>query len=143
VLVESMEGHSRPPGSVSFFLVFWRSTQSTVAGRARSGAAPHGLKDAFGAAARSASGSLTPGPLRPLPSGTAVRPVACPPQRPPRTRAKTGSTSTGIRVVGGRNPGRDFTRTDAPRQAHGAVAPARTTADRTARIGGGMWWWSP
>jgi len=52
-------------------------------GRAGCVAAPHGVKDAFGAAARSASGSLTPGPLRPLPTGTAVRPVACPPQRPP------------------------------------------------------------
>jgi hypothetical protein len=143
VLVESLEGHSRPSGSVSFFLVFWRSTQSTVAGRARYGAAPHGLKDAFGAAARSASGSLTPGPLRPLPGGTVVRPVACPPQRPPRDRAHTGSTRTGIRVVGGRNPGRDFTRTDAPRQAPGAVAPARTTADRTARTARFTRWWSP
>ena len=46
------------------------------------GAAPTGLKDACGAAGRS-FGSLTPGPLRPLPSGTAVRPMACPPQRPP------------------------------------------------------------
>jgi len=52
-------------------------------GRAGCGAAPRGVKDAFGAAARSASGSWTPGPLRPLPPGTAVRPVACPPQRPP------------------------------------------------------------
>ena len=49
----------------------------TGGGRSWSGHAPAGLKDAFGAATRAASGSLTPGPLRARRSGIAVRPVAC------------------------------------------------------------------
>jgi hypothetical protein len=112
--------------------------RSAFAGRARSGAAPHGLKDAFGAAARSASGSLTPGPLRPLPGGTAVRPVACPPQRPPRDRAATTRRNTVAPRSGPSGlaeSAREFTRSDAPPSTRRWRPPGRGIC-----LSG---WWSP
>jgi hypothetical protein len=114
------------------------SAESAGAGRARYGAAPHGLKDAFGAAARSASGSLTPGPLRPLPPGTAVRPVACPAQRPPRDRAAATRSSTFAARSGPSgiaDSPRGFTRSGAAAWSLGGLRPARG-----AWLGG---WWSP
>lgn len=83
--------------------------------RAVCGPAPAGLKAAFGAATRSC-GALTPGPLRALKSGAAVRPVACPAQRPPRpTTTTTGHPRRPDRGGTRVDDGTRFTRSEASR----------------------------
>ena len=101
----------------------WKSTPSTVsilravwqwARRAVCGPAPTGLKAACGAAARPFR-ALTPGPLRALKAGTAVRPVACPTQCPPRpTAATTGHLVSLDRARDHAWTGAGFTRAAAP-----------------------------
>jgi hypothetical protein len=135
--------HSLSPKSTPFLLSPWKSAQFAGAGRAGSGAAPHAVKDASGATRGPLRGSLTGGTLRPLTPAHRGRPVACPLPRPPRTCSLRLHGGVRNRAVDGAEPGRVFTRTDAPRPAPARPCPARTAADHPPRTGEDTWWWSP
>jgi hypothetical protein len=117
--------HFRSPRSVT---VRVRSVETASGGRAGSGAAPHTVKDAFGATRGPLRGSLTGGTLRPLTPAHVGRPVACPPLCPPRTRTLRLHGGVRNRAVEGREQGRDFTRTDAPPQPSIRGRPAHRRA---------------
>jgi hypothetical protein len=125
--------HSLSLKSTPFLLSPWESTQFAGAGRAGSGAAPHTVKDAFGATRGPLRASLTGGTLRPLTPAHVGRPVACPPLRPPRPRPLPARADGRSRAVGRVEPGRDFTRTDAPPQPSDEGLRALVGAGRRAR----------